>query len=294
MFETLEVAVQKKRISYINNVTEISKLRSAENSPEVDSINSLENLGFTNTIPVSQRKAVMKDRELFNDAIKKACESLLFINEAINYFGPNTIVVRRSDFVELIKKYNLVCGIFRNYTGIVPEKNILEIKDTIKKFEGLNSGLNSAPLPIYQAYNKYYTYRITAVVFSRRSGKLCKQDKELLNLFPIVLCEKQDYAYREESEIYRYLTQNGLTLGDPIDTFRRESLSHKFMFICAPAKYMNNREDKVRFSIRPRTEDPFICSLTPFGVVIHSMWGKEAEDESLRKYKELFSKLRNK
>lgn len=292
MFETLEVAVRKKRISYINDVTGISKLKSTESSPEVDSINSLESLGFINTIPVSQRRAIMEDRESFNDAIKKACESLLFINEAINYFGPNTIVVKRSDFVELIKKYNLVCGTFSNYTGIVPEKNILEIKDTINKFKNLDT----APLPIYQSYTKYYTYKITRIVFSRRSGKLSKQSERLLNLFPIVLCEKQDRSYWEDHdhEIYRYLIQNGITLEDPVDNFVKESLSHNFMFICAPAKYMNNRENKVRFSIRPKTEDPFICSLTPFGVVIHSMWGKEAEDESLRKYKELFSKLRNK
>lgn len=33
--------------------------------------------------------------------------------------------------------------------------------------------------------------------------------------------------------------------------------------------------------------DPFICSLTPFGVLIHAKWGAEAEDATIKRYEQL-------
>lgn len=34
-------------------------------------------------------------------------------------------------------------------------------------------------------------------------------------------------------------------------------------------------------------KDPFICSLTPYGVLIHAKWGPEAEDATIRRYEQL-------
>lgn len=34
-------------------------------------------------------------------------------------------------------------------------------------------------------------------------------------------------------------------------------------------------------------KDPFICSLTPYGVLIHAKWGAEAEDETIKRYEQL-------
>ena len=75
-----------------------------------------------------------------------------------------------------------------------------------------------------------------------------------------------------------------------IDTFAMDNL-----FIIAPSKHMNNRDSKIKFSVlRPRTEDPLICSLTPYGFMVFSRWGKEAEDEAFKKYEDLFETLRRK
>lgn len=34
-------------------------------------------------------------------------------------------------------------------------------------------------------------------------------------------------------------------------------------------------------------KDPFICSLTPYGVLIHDKWGAEAEDATIKRYEQL-------
>lgn len=96
-------------------------------------------------------------------------------------------------------------------------------------------------------------------------------------------------AYSYNNEIIYDLANNGVKL-ESVNNLGVEGVD---MFICAPANEMNNSKNKVKFSVfTPRTDDPFICSLTPYGVVIHSMWGREAEDETIKKYKALFDRLR--
>ena len=34
-------------------------------------------------------------------------------------------------------------------------------------------------------------------------------------------------------------------------------------------------------------KDPFICSLTTHGVLIHAKWGAEAEDATIKRYEQL-------
>lgn len=290
MFDTLEVAVQKKRTNYLESVTILSKLNSVEDQ-DVNSLETVEKLGFVNTQPVREKIEVIKQRAKFNEAIRNACEALMFINEIRDYFGPNALVVKRSDFIELIKKYDLVCGRFGNYTGIVPDKNLTEIKETIEKLHNIESSLDSKSL-IRASYCKTYTYFVREVIFTRSSYSLSKEETKLINLFPLVLSERVGWRRDEDLSIGEYLKNNGFTLEDPIDGFSKDLVPDQ-LFICAPSREMNNRESRVKFSVfTPRTDDPFICSLTPYGVVIHSMWGREAEDEAIRKYKALFDRLR--
>lgn len=43
--------------------------------------------------------------------------------------------------------------------------------------------------------------------------------------------------------------------------------------------------------ILPYNYDPFVCSICDYGVIIHSMWGPEAEDAIIERYKELRDKI---
>lgn len=287
MFDTLEVAIEKKKTSYIQNLTTLRKFEeSIENrDPEVNGIDLVSRLGFINTKPIIERKELIKRNADFNQAVQSSIKALQLIKEVQEYFGPNTIVVKRSDFVEILKKYNLVCGMFENYTGVVPDKNAREIEDALNKIQLLGDSTNKKLL--YEAYHKYRTYYIKEIVVFRHDYEVPKNEKRLLDLFPFALCNRDAYSY--DSEIIFYLANNGIKL-ENVNNINKERVN---MFICAPANEMNNSKNKVKFSVfTPRTDDPFICSLTPYGVVIHSMWGREAEDEAIRKYKALFDRLR--
>lgn len=53
-----------------------------------------------------------------------------------------------------------------------------------------------------------------------------------------------------------------------------------------------NRYAKISFihkeaEIVRKLIDPFICSLTPYGVLIHAKWGEEAEDATIKRYEQL-------
>lgn len=288
MFDTLEVAIEKKKNSYIQSLTTLSKFEEGRKSgdPEVSSFDLVSRLGFTNTKPIVERRELIKRNADFNQAVQASIKALQLIKEVQEYFGPNTIVVKRSDFVEILKKYNLVCGRFENYTGVVPDKNAREIDDALNKILVLRNNTDYHKKLLYEAYHEYITYYIKEVTFYR-SYELPKDRKRLLNLFPLALCNREAYSYN--NEIIHDLANNGVKL-ESVNDLGAERVN---MFICAPANEMNNSKNRVKFSVfTPRTDDPFICSLTPYGVVIHSMWGREAEDEAIRKYKALFDRLR--
>lgn len=290
MFDTLEVAIEKKKTSYIQNLTALSKFEEGRKNEdlEVSSFDLVSRLGFTNTKLIVERREIINRNTDFNQAVRASIRALQLIKEVQEYFGPNTVVVKRSDFVEILKKYNLVCGRFENYTGIVPDKNAREIDDALNKIQALVEKQitpNNQEL-LYEAYHRYMTYYIKEVTFYR-SYELPKDRKRLLNLFPLALCRRESYSYN--NEIIYDLANNGVKL----ESVNNLGVERVGMFICAPANEMNNSKNRVKFSVfTPRTDDPFICSLTPYGVVIHSMWGREAEDEAIKKYKALFDRLR--
>lgn len=290
MFDTLEVAIEKKKTSYIQSLTTLSKFEEGRKNgdPEVSSLDLVSRLGFINAKPIVERRELIKRNADFDQTVQASIKALQLIKEIQEYFGPNTIVVKRSDFIEILRKYNLVCGKFENYTGIVPDKNAREIDDALNKIQKL-SDYESEKMSreLYDSYYKHLTYNIREIRFYRNSNLPKSKEKLLINLFPFSSVDRNCYSLA--GAIAQDLASNGIRL-ENVDTINSERVN---MFICAPANEMNNSKNRVKFSVfTPRTDDPFICSLTPYGVVIHSMWGREAEDETIKKYKALFDRLR--
>lgn len=67
----------------------------------------------------------MRAKNLFN-----------FVKRAREVFGESTLLVGSKQFDEVCKKYKLVKGLLKQYTGVIPDRNIREIIKVKRKLNG--------------------------------------------------------------------------------------------------------------------------------------------------------------
>ena len=181
-------------------------------------------------------------------------------------------------------RYNLVVGYLRDFTGTIPENSLNTLLETKKNLEHKDI-IN---------YSTYY-WKIQDISVNR--GVDVKKIKktpalESIHRFPFVVrnmspeqCfENPDCIWNSRGLFNAYFPEYW-DHGD-ITTYQFHGsgeLSNDF-FIAAPENEMINKIESVRIRVRP--EDPFIISLHKHGVLVHTMWGDEANDELVAKYGE--------
>ena len=260
----IHAALLAKNILLLQNIIEEQK-KEYKQVPACISVelNNLNRLGLSNTKNakalekrVLAVKAENEEIRKYNDAIDFNKERIEFINETRKVFGDNVLIVSFDDFEHIIKKYNLVCGLLEQYTGVIPKENIEEFEKSRKI---LYSDEN-------HEYNRKYI----------KALRLVKNHKDYgIEQFPFCY-EFQEYSLfyylhfiSLNKEEFRYNTYN---LSDRTD-----------FFIAAPKKDMDFSESFLE-KLMPKPKDPFICSYTKYGIIVHTKWGEEAEDEVLKKY----------
>lgn len=300
MFKNLEVVLEEKKENYYKDLSALSRFRestkkeSTNDEKGFDYFELITDLGFTNSSMIRERNEIISKNRNFNQAVSQACDSLEFIKAISEYFGKGTILVKRDDFIHIIRKYGLACGNFEEYTGIVPDENLLEINDARVKLEQIHDpgfGGSYTNFVLKNAY-KPVTVELDDIIYEDRDEPLSKAARKYLCSFPIILISSTSGSRSAEAAMIKkyladYLPEDQLR---KINWCRTHLVSNSGMFIAAPREKMKNAEKSIRFM--PAPKDPFICSLVPYGVVIHSRWGKEAEDETLNKYDNLFNRLR--
>lgn len=246
------------------------------------------------------------------------------MTEAWKIFGNDVMIVRYDQFMQLLEKYNLVCGELSRYKGYIPEKNLQEIAgiknmDIPEKFavhmEKLKEVNLSCPLDelIKSVRFPYSPEGIDALgkmgidskagVYGDKRSSIYSSNLSSMNalyLMRLPFEERARYLKREEE----------------IEAKRREKAEAQRLanmprfFIAAPAQEMaqmdlitrpsSDRQDiKKRdvlnsfANIRIRTKDPFFCSCTAYGVLIFSKWGDEAQDVIIKRYEQLSQVVNN-
>lgn len=292
MFGTLlEKELERKTIRFKEDLTYLSKLESSnieKREKTFESIKLVESLGFTNSEIVKQSRELISKNESFTSAIRIASESLLFMKNLIDYFGEGIILVKKEDFINLIKKYDLVCGDFSDYLGVIPDENLQRISECRKKL--MNISTNSCPDGFSNLYiNATNLYKLTSVITYSLSGDLKFSTTRILNKFPFMVNTRGNYnstALRSFLGTYLNIPESEIRKINDCSCDRVMN----GMFIAAPRKEMKNAKKGISFRIQP--DDPFICGLSKYGVVIYSRWGKEASDKTFKKYEDLFARLK--
>lgn len=173
---------------------------------------------------------------------------------------PGCIFLPTDKFITLLKQYNLVCGTLEEYKGNISDDNLEEITqvaDTLKIVKDNNPYSNRID-------NGYFHVMITGI---KHMLSVCNvKDKQTLEALRFPFESEPINAIASFPEIY-------------IETCPTYSTQ---LFIAAFAKDMKTMAEYSH----PYThrEEPFIFQLTPYGVVIFSKWGDEAEDEKEKPY----------
>lgn len=175
---------------------------------------------------------------------------------------PKALFIKKTDFMELLLKYKLVCGIAEDYIGDIPDKNLREVQEALTI---INSRDDIYGWRINQ--NMLYVDEVIITDGLRIKNSWSKDDALKTSAFP--------FAYNSgdviSSTLIPYTIENGRAL-KPTD-----------FLIAASAKYINHKVEfsrhKPTFKSKSRIDDPIVFQILPQNIImIHTMWGDEAGD----------------
>lgn len=173
---------------------------------------------------------------------------------------PGSIFLPTDKFITLLKQYNLVCGTLEEYKGEISDdslEEITQVADTLKIVQDNNPYSNRID-------NDYFYLMITGIKHMLSVYNM--KDKQTLEALRFPFESEPINAIESLPNIY-------------VET--RPTYSAQ-LFIAAFAKDMKTVAEYSHPYIH--REEPFIFQLTPYGVVIFSKWGDEAEDEKEKPY----------
>lgn len=227
-------------------------------------------LGLKNSANAKVLKKQLDNINYYNNTILKAQELLKYLKDVNNLLGNSVILVNTSTFYELCRKYKLFIGLLQDFTGVIPAQNLDELMDISNK---LRTNDNASRLHI--------NYQIVRVnnISNYSSKKSDSYIKERLEYYFNIL---QVHTYRMY-DISLYHAEN----------FTEEKWARRVFvdvdyvtpdnfFIACPKSNLQERPVIVSKPI-----DPIIFQYCPYGVLIYTMWGDEAEDKVFEEYKKL-------
>lgn len=202
---------------------------------------------------------------------------LAFMLDMWRDLGTHAILVSNHDFCDILCRHDLMCGALGDYFGDVPTGNVADIERAQWQSEDLrfHRYFNFVVYPersYYSSYDEFVEIQRAPFLFLGGQRDTSKYqttfyDKEGMRLF---VAAPKGFIGKSTVTIEVTATQE---VRDIIHKAERNG-------------YVGRVTEIVPRQL-PLNYDPFICSVCIYGVIIHSMWGAEAQDSTIRRYQEL-------
>lgn len=227
-------------------------------------------VGLENSANAKVLKKQLDNINSYNNAIIKAQELLKYIKDVNSLLGNSVILVNTSTFYELCHKYNLSIGLLQDFTGVIPAQNLNELMEISNKLRTNSNShklhLNNNMVRVTKIFN-YSRERSDSYVKKRLGYYFNILQVSTYSIMDIRLSRAENFT---EEEWARNVYVN-VDYASPDD-----------FFIACPK---SNLQEKLVIVSKP--VDPIIFQYCPYGVLVYTMWGDEAEDKVFEEYKKL-------
>lgn len=224
------------------------------------------NLGLGNSANAKFLEDRIRDIEEYNRNIIKARALLDYIKTMNEFLGDSVILVSRDSFYKLCHKYKLSVGSLEQFTGVIPDANLKEFSDIKYKMDHYSGYVkldtNHNTIEIKRIYNSSDKSDSSISKYFNYSFNIISYPAYLYRMSDIKEFKDKEWAERVSFDV-RYVNRDE-------------------MFIACPKSNLQEKKVIVFHAV-----DPIIFQYCPYGVLIYTMWGEEAEDKVFEEYKRL-------
>lgn len=255
----------------LKNLSPISKAEE-KTLTEPERVRLLVEAGFTSAPEVIKyRKQVesrLRGRQLEEAIREDVLKSFRVLLKARKVYGESTLLIPFNQFMNICKKHKLTCGGLDEFVGEIPDDKLQEIvelqqKETIDEI-----------IPLRSVYKATFTGSGGSTSMAERKEVL----EHLSDDFPFL---------RKSRSGYHVTFADGHEMTCSFMEFDCGKITPFFM--CAPEKMFSERK-KIQH-VWDKSRDPFVCSLTKYGILVFTRWGEEADDKIIKAYEDLNKKI---
>ena len=253
----IEESLSNLAIEVVGTSTQTSLMPLKDNYQLKEEYEKLKDLGLINSANARIVKAKLDSINKYNDNIKKAKNLIAYIRNLNYLYDGRAILISRESFYAVCRKYNLDIGPLKNYTGVIPAKNLEELSKVKSTRQ----------------------YRSTIYVVTDVSNHSDDITNGVIRRF----LEQNYYTFFSDKHIGRLSDISPWGEEARMVYLDCDWYNEDDFFIACPKEHL--KKNNVTISNHPI--DPIVFRFCEHGIVIHTMWGKEAEDKVFEEYKKL-------
>lgn len=258
----------KSEISTINTKEKIQDLRKE--------YNKLLQLGLGNTKNAKLIKEKYQQLEFSIDCYE-------YIKRFKNHFGEKSFIISYRDFYYLLKKYNLVYGQLKDYTGIIPNENLRDIIEAKNKTYRFSDDSNLCVFNVSSISDLFHTLSF------EESNKVIESLRKYLEKRNNLIF--QENTFETTTTLDDLIKYNDLSEYKDILNYPQKKMiilegqklqCDEFLIACPPSQL---KPQELR--VTKKTIDPIVFQFCDYGVKGYTIWGEESEDIIFKEYKKL-------